>query len=239
MKVGKIPQEVFGAIEPQHVSMRVRWFGELRNQYPENKGFMLSWACENEPEKVKEIIRTTSFTPMVGNYRGGTFDHELENFSFCFVEAGIEKYPSLIKELWSKLVNESPEPVIKADITFLIRFIEAHENYGKLVEFILHELFGKARPGLIDPDAVIRHIRLDNELFPKAVYETIDRYEDIKEEMVSLFGGKPEAIDKDAIKRELPMAWKKRWPEDVLNVRYLTKEESRLLINKIDELFFN
>lgn len=236
--ISQNPSEVFQTVQPEHVSDRVSWLKAMRDAFPENKNHLLAWAFENEPGKVEEIIRTTSLTPMVFLYNGGTFDHELENFVFFFTAAGIHKYPRLVKVLWDKVLNESPEPIIEPEIgfRFLVNFVQEHPKHGELLKFIMTDLFDRVVPGRIDPKDVIPMIRIINGLYPKVIYDEIAKFKDGQEIMrgIGIY-----TIRKSDYEEGLRIVLERKYPEDGLRKAYLSVDESRRMIDKINELFFS
>ncbi|MDO8483110.1 MAG: hypothetical protein Q7S86_04820 [bacterium] len=232
------PEEVFAIVEPAHVSDRTEWFRVMRNKFPDNKSYMLAWACEHAPEKVEKIIATTSFKPMVFIYCGGTFDHELENFVFCFADAGIHKYPRLVKALWDKLMNESPEPIIhyQPGLQFLIDFVQSQPKYTELLHFTINELFGHIVPGRIDPKDVIQRIRIVNGLYPKIIFDAMAEFTDGQK---IVRGCAVYTVHKAEYEESVKTTLARKYPEDGLGRLYLSLDESRRLIAKINELFFN
>lgn len=215
---------------------RVIMLRQIRELTPGNTGVLLTEAMEKHPDKVLELIKTTSFAPMVLAYNCGTFDHELENFFFCFNVASVHQFPQITKALWDKLVSETPEPTLHS-LEFLNRYIEVHPNWRQFAEFIFHDLFAGPRQSLLDSRAVIAHLASTNGLFPDLIIRTIKEMPDGSEQDASSKFGSATRTIKDEEKAGWIAGILKRW-EEIMPKDRLTKVESQGVIDKINELFF-
>jgi hypothetical protein len=239
-------EEIFGSIEEISIRQRVNFFRKIRDLNPDKPGKVLEEAMKEIPGKIIELIRKTPFTPMVLAYRGRTFDHELENFLFCFDEANVHLYPAVTKALWEKLMNETPERNLYM-LDFLAHYIETHPNWEKFARFIFNNLFGGPRRGWESVEAVLKGLVSVNGLWPRIVIKTIEELpigEVAVESKLSFLSG-PVDVDKEK-KEKLLTSFREEYEEIERQYseggRYfgdkLSKEESRRVIDKINELFF-
>lgn len=226
--------EIFGTIEEMSVSDRVKFFRKIRDFTPKEPGKILEEAMREIPNKIIELIRKTSFAPLplIGN--GRAFDHEQENFLFCFDEANVHLYPAVAETLWNKIVNETPERRLYG-LEFIARYIEAHPSWEKFARFIFDELFDGPRRNWESQDAVLKGLVSVNGRWPRDLKRAIEELPtgDVKH------GFHTWTISEDMKRSRLADIEKARkefegqYPE-----KRLSKEESQQVIDKIKELFF-
>jgi len=198
---------------------RVKFLRAVRELDPDNHGSYLCGAIKYYPEKVIEMIQATSFAPMIMKYRNGTFDHELENLCFCFNEAEVHEHFEIVKVLWDKLVQETPEPTLYG-LEFLNRYINSHPNWEQFAEFVFRDLFGKPRRGWTDTEKVIKNLISVNGLWPNVVLEAVEN------------------ISNEEKRKEKINSFNDYWKEREFQKGRLSKEESIRVIKRIDKLFF-
>ncbi|MDP1845986.1 MAG: hypothetical protein Q8L09_04585 [Candidatus Moranbacteria bacterium] len=230
-------EEILGTIEEVSVSDRVKFFRKIRdlNLNPDKPGKVLEEMMQEIPDKITELIRKTSFAPIALIGRGRAFDHELENFLFCFEEANVYLYPTVTKALWDKLLNETPERNLYG-LKFIARYIETHPDWEKFARFIFNDLFDGPRRNWESQDAVLKGLVSVNGLWPRAIIQAIEELpntsklrcltrtisEEEKARRIVDLQGECEEIERHGLD----------------SGKELSVEQSHMVINEINKLFF-
>lgn len=228
-------EEIFGTIEESSVSDRVKLFRKTRDFNPDKPGKVLEEAMREVPEKIIDLIGKTSFAPIVLISRGRAFDHELENFLFCFHEANVFLYPAITKALWDKLLNETPERNLYG-LEFIARYIETHPNWEKFARFIFNDLFDGPRRNWESQDAILKGIVSTNGLWPRAIAQAIEELPN-----TSKLGCSTRTISEEEKARrivDLQGECEEIERHGLDSGKELTMEKSHMVINEINELFF-
>lgn len=229
-------EKIFGTIEEVSVSDRVKFFRKIRDFSPDKPGKVLEEAMREIPDKIIDLIGKTSFAPIALISRGRAFDHELENFLFCFDEANVHMYPTVAKALWGKLLNETPERNLYS-LDFLARYIEVHPNWEKFAHFIFNDLFDGPRRNWENQNAVLKGLVSLNGLWPRAIIQAIEELPN-----TSKLGCWTRTIsEEDKLQRIIDLQEECEEIEHRTfdSGRELSKKQSHLVINKINELFFS
>ncbi|KKQ46458.1 MAG: hypothetical protein US63_C0001G0026 [Candidatus Moranbacteria bacterium GW2011_GWC2_37_8] len=198
---------------------------------------------ETDPKQLVEMINKTSLKPLLDKYNTGTFDHELENFSFIVASLDRAKNQEVAKAFWDKLVNENPEPVLERsdNMRVVLKYIEGHPNYRVFVDFI--SSLEKTKPSSVLIGNIFYSLRSTNGLFPQLLDgledKTITGWEKTRDEKGKVTGGHT-AVGASYVETAEQQRWdiNSRW-EDLLEKRaLLSEDDSKKVIEKVNELFF-
>ena len=211
-------ETLFADIEPANIGKRSNWLRILSEVYPDKPQTIMTKALEIIPQEVIiQLIRDTAlFSYNHLTCSGSILNHELNNFLYTFAEAGVYRYPAIVKTLWNKVVLEIPEADM-GELKFMVPYIESHPKYAEFVHFLAFDLFGEPRPGRIDPADVLEKLCSINGLWPNSLFEIV-KFKGYKEKCNSYRDVQENYMQKQ---------------------EYCSREESERVIRKINELFFD